>query len=244
MSNNAGLSYNVDIVMCMDATGSMRPLLDMVKANALSFYSDIKGKMTEMEKHIDTLRVKLIVFRDYLADGENAMLLSDFFTLPEQSAEFERMVKSIEPKGGGDDPEDGLEALGYAMKSKWTTSGDKRRHVIVVWTDDGTHDIGFGRDPENGNYLNDKHRARNNAARYPSKMAGSFDELSQWWGCGQGGGVMDERARRLLIYAPMKDYWTTIAELWDNAIMFPSQAGKGLVETTYDEILTQVAKTI
>ena len=232
-----GMSYNIDIVMCIDGTESMRPLLDMVKANALRFPEDVAKAGECRGKHIDALRVKLIVFRDYLADGENAMLMSDFLTLPEQSAEFERIVKGIEAKGGGGGLEDGLEALGYAIKSKWTTGGAKRRHVIVVWTDAGTHDIGFGRDPGNGGYVGDQ--VRNNAAHYPRGMARSFEELSQWWGCGQGEGVMD-RSARLLIYAPMKDYWTTIAELWDNAIMFPSQAGKGLEETTYNEILFQI----
>ena len=30
--------YCVDIVMCIDATGSMAPILDEVKRNAISFY--------------------------------------------------------------------------------------------------------------------------------------------------------------------------------------------------------------
>ena len=32
-----GLSYAVDIVFCVDVTGSMTPILDQVKANALRF---------------------------------------------------------------------------------------------------------------------------------------------------------------------------------------------------------------
>lgn len=32
-----GLKYNVDVVMCIDCTGSMGDLLDKVKANALKF---------------------------------------------------------------------------------------------------------------------------------------------------------------------------------------------------------------
>lgn len=34
-----GLKYNVDIVMCIDCTGSMGDLLDTVKNNALKFLS-------------------------------------------------------------------------------------------------------------------------------------------------------------------------------------------------------------
>ena len=41
MGSNYQLKYNVDIAMCIDATGSMQSLLDKVKANALNFYSDL-----------------------------------------------------------------------------------------------------------------------------------------------------------------------------------------------------------
>lgn len=229
MSTNGELKYSVDIVMCIDATASMGPLLDLVKSQALNLYGDITGKMSAKDKHIDELRVRVIAFRDYIADGENAMLLSPFYTLPAQATEFEEMVRGIRPIGGGDLPEDGLEALGYAIKSKWTPqSHNKRRQIIVVWTDDGTHDIGHGR----------------TAPNYPAKMAASFAELTQWWGYGQFPGFMDSEAKRLLLYAPAKNYWTTIAETWDNTLLFESQAGKGLDKLTYDEILDAIAGSI
>ena len=37
MASNYSLKYNVDIVMCIDATGSMNGILDTVKSNALNF---------------------------------------------------------------------------------------------------------------------------------------------------------------------------------------------------------------
>lgn len=228
MGSNYGSRYNVDICMCMDATGSMGPLLDLVKANALGFYGDLTARMAEKDKHVDELRVRVIVFRDYLADGPDAMLLSDFFVLPQQAREFEALVRSVQPRGGGDDPEDSLEALGYAIKSKWTRGGDKRRHVIVLWTDDVPHDLGFGRAAPN----------------YPSRMAKDFTELSEWWGAAGMGGVMDPTSKRLLIYAPNKGYWNDIMGLWDNTLLFPSQAGKGLEEATYTAILDAIANSI
>lgn len=227
--NNAELRYNVDIVMCIDATASMGPFLNLVKKRAMNLYGDIANKMQEKDKHIDEFRVRVIAFRDYLEDKEDAMLMSSFFSLPAQAAEFNEMIAGIQPFGGGDLPEDGLEALGYAIKSKWSPdTGNKRRQIIVVWTDDGTHQIGHAR----------------SAANYPAKMAASFDELTQWWGYGQYRGFVDRNAKRLLIYAPEKDYWTTIADLWDNTLMFPSQAGQGLDELTYDEILDAIAGSI
>ena len=223
MASNMKIEYNVDIAMVIDATGSMQPILDTVKRNALNFYGDFLAKMQQAGKKVAEVRVRLIAFRDYLADNENAMMLTPFFKLPDQTDEFEHWVNSIEEYGGGDDPEDGLEAIGYAIKSKWTEGGNKRRHIIIVWSDDGTHELGFGRDSE----------------YYPSKMAASFSELTEWWD-----ELMDMDSKRLLLYAPEKEYWTTIADTWDNVLFFPSEAGRGLDKLTYDEIMYTIAKSI
>ena len=206
----------------------MDRLIDSVKSNALNFYADLTEAMAKKGKHIDTLRVRIIAFRDYLADGENAMLATDFYTLPQEAKKFEQLLNSIEASGGGDDPEDGLEALAYAIRSKWTTEGDKRRHVSVLWTDDVPHDLGFGR----------------SAPNYPAKMAKDFGELTEWWGDSEFPGLMDNNAKRLLIFAPEERYWTTIADNWDNTMFFPTKAGEGLREVEYQQILDSIYKSI
>ena len=43
MAAPRGLSYAVDIVFCIDVTGSMTPIIDQVKANALRFYDDVQS---------------------------------------------------------------------------------------------------------------------------------------------------------------------------------------------------------
>ena len=65
-----GLDYNVDIVMCIDATGSMSPIIEEVKTNALSFYKKFVAEMDEANKRVEQLRIKVIVFRDYECDTE------------------------------------------------------------------------------------------------------------------------------------------------------------------------------
>lgn len=222
MASNYSLKYNVDIVMCIDATGSMNGILDTVKSNALNFYKDLIDRMQKKGKQVNDLRIKVIAFRDYLADGEDAMLATDFFQMPQEQEDFQELVNTITAAGGGDDPEDGLEALAYAIKTDWTREGDKRRHVIVVWTDAPTHALGFGK-----------------ASRYyPRKMAETFDQLTGWWD------QMDSRAKRLLIYAPEEEYWTTVSDSWDNTMHFPSVAGNGLKELEYEEILSEICNTI
>ena len=166
------LTYNVDMVFCIDSTGSMRHVLDFVKQNALNLYQDITREMEKKHKVIDQLRVRVIAFRDYVADGDDAMLSSDFFVLPDQAQMLYDCVEGIHAKGGGDIPEDGLEALAYAIRSDWTREGVKKRHIIVVWSDAPTHELGHGKI----------------APWYPEGMAQDFDELTLWWEDEQLGG--------------------------------------------------------
>jgi len=227
MGNNYKVTYNVDLVFCIDSTGSMDNIINLVKNNAINFYRDLMTTMEAKHKVINQLRIKIISFRDYIADGDNAMLNTDFFLLPEQSEEFAEVVNSIEADGGGDDPEDGLEALAYAIRSKWTTEGVKKRQVIVVWTDDATHDLGFG----------------SAAPNYPTKMAKDFSELTAWWG-DKTSGYMDYSAKRLILYAPDLPSWNLISETWENVLHFPSKAGEGLTEVTYEQIINTICNTI
>lgn len=230
MGNNykALMSYEVDLVFCIDATGSMDPILDTVKNNALNFYQDFKNAMDEKGKKVSQLRIRVIAFRDYYYDHDKAMMVTNFFSLPEMEKDFEQCVKSITADGGGDDPEDGLEALAYAMKSDWSKGVAKKRHVIVVWTDDATHDLGFGQSVSN----------------YPKGMPKDFNELTEWWGTRQEPGFMDESAKRLLIFAPDKPSWNTIRENWNNVIHVETEAGTGLQDCEYSEILEVICNSI
>ena len=226
--NDYRMTYNVDIALCIDVTGSMRPILDTVKNNALNLCDDIKNTMIRKGKEINKLRIRIVAFRDYDADGDEAMLVTDFFNMPEQGAIFEKCVRGLKPKGGGDIPEDGLEALAYGIKSKWDKTGMKSRHIIIVWTDAPTHELGYG---------------RANPC-YPRNMAADFDELTEWWGDSQLPGVMDQNAKRLLIFAPESHWWSDVSDCWDQVIHFPSKAGKGLEEVDYDTIVSSICNSI
>ena len=136
-----GLSYAVDIVFCIDVTGSMTPILDAVKANALRFYDDVQHNLTAKGKNVDELRVRVVAFRDFVADGELALQESPFFRLPAEQAGFSDFVNGLIAQGGGDAPESGLEAVALAVNSPWTNRGDRRRQVVVVWTDQPAHPL-------------------------------------------------------------------------------------------------------
>jgi len=224
MENNNRLSYFADLVFRIDATGSMGKVIEIVKQNALSFQQDLVNAMKAKGKMIQQLRIRIIAFRDYIADGENAMMATDFFLLPGEVETFSRCVNGIRATGGGDIPEDGLEALAFAIRSKWTMEAAKKRHVIVVWTDAGVHELGYGSKMSN----------------YPDKMAKNFEELTNWWGDEQLSGFMDPNAKRLLLFAPYASYWKTISDNWDNVMHYPSVAGAGLKEIDYNQIIDAI----
>src|SRR6478609_5421966 len=102
---NQQLKYNVDIILCIDSTGSMGPVINDVKNNALRFYEDLHNNMSAKGKSIDHLRIKVISFRDYYVDGAKSMLSSNVFTRPDEKIAFSQFVNSIYADGGGDEPE-------------------------------------------------------------------------------------------------------------------------------------------
>ncbi len=136
-----GVSYAVDIVFCIDVTGSMDPILDAVKANALGFYDDVQTNLTAKGKNVAQLRVRVVAFRDLVADGGAAIEESPFFALPDDRTPFSEFVSGLSAEGGGDAPESGLEAVALAINSPWTRTGDRRRQVIVVWSDQPAHPL-------------------------------------------------------------------------------------------------------
>ena len=229
MGSNYKIKYNVDMVFCIDVTGSMDNIIEIVQNNALNLYQDVKNCMERKGKHVDALRVRIVAYRDYLADKEDAMLVTNFFTLPDEADNLKKCVSSLVAEGGGDNPEDGLEALTYAIRSKWNMeTGAKKRHVIVLWTDDDTHQIGHGR----------------KASSYPKGMPDSFAELTAWWGDSDEPGYMDQEAKRLILFAPDMPGWKQVSDNWDKVLHYPSEAGDGLKDVEYSQIISVISQTI
>lgn len=224
-TTSQGVKYAVDLVMCIDATGSMGHLINEVKSAALSFYQKLEAKMQERQKKIDQLRAKVIVFRDYYADSPDmAMVCSNFFDLRTEASAFADFVSRIEAAGGGDEPENGLEALALALNSEWEKAQDfqRQRYVIVVWTDASAHELEKGLKP----------------SYYPQDIPKTLDDLADIWD------DTSNTAKRLLLFAPDAYPWSAIASSWDNTIQLPSSAGQGMEEYEMGEILDAVANSI
>ena len=220
-------TYNVDICLVIDKTGSMKPIMDVVKNNALNLYRDVRSTLESKGKHVNRFRIRVIWFGDYKADAY-PMVLSDFLTMPDDLHRYEAFVNGVNPEGGGDMPEDGLEALTYAIRSPWCTDGWRRRHIIALFTDAPAHDLGYCSD----------------APSYPKTgMPADFDALSELWGYGDEG-VMDSHAKRLLLFAPNVTYWSAIASDWENVVLRDVQMDNGLQEISYRTMMDTIASSV
>jgi hypothetical protein len=222
----SGLPYAVDIVFCIDATGSMEKMIDEVKANALKFEGDLKAAMENKQKMLSALRVRVIAFRDYEFDGPDAMVASPFYELPAQREAFLAFVSRIAADGGGDSEESSLEALSLAINSEWARAAGKRRQIIVLWTDDAGKKL--------------EEMAAHPPANYPRGMPASFGELTALW----EGQTMSKVGKRILVFAPDAYPWSQIQTEWQNSVHIVSKAGKGLKELDYNAVLHVITESI
>ncbi len=220
-----GATYNVDIVMCIDATASMSPYIENVKARASKLHEDILLECKAQKRIVERLRVRIIAFRDYYEDDE-PMVESRFYVLPSETESFRSFLSNIHADGGGDEPENGLEALSLAMLSPWVADGQKRRHVIVMFTDASTHELEKTAKPGN----------------YPKNLPKNFAELTSFW-MGQKSKML-KGYKRLVLFAPDVPPWSRISSAWDYVIHHPAQAANGLADADYHTILQIIVSSL
>lgn len=246
-ANDVSMKYNVDIVFVVDATGSMGNLMETVKRMIPQFYNSTVTALSEKNKTVDTLRVRVIFFRDFLEcarDRSAPLMATDFYVLSDkysnQGEILVEQIESIQPFGGGDIPEDGLEALACAMKSDWCKKdpNHKRRHIIAVFTDAPTHELGFGKA----------------SSDYPAGMPRNFDELTQMWGNKLNReGSMDYSAKRLILFIPKVEYlpagdgWKNIVEgsmPWENCDVVQINPKDEFKDVKFNRILDRIVNSI
>ena len=233
------MDYKVDIVMCIDITGSMQDCIDTVKNRALQFWPDLKEALAAASKNVSDVRVKVIGFRDFEADGDGALEISRYFNLSDQGSsdpeDYKAFVNGLVADGGGDEPENSLEALALAIQSDCVQTGDKRRHVIVMFTDASAHK------------LEDANRSNPN---YPENMPESFEDLTDVWmtpSSGQQGGTktkLKQPAKRLIVFGPEVYPWPELYESWDQVVYNPSKAGTGLDDVSYEDIINAIVGSV
>lgn len=141
--------YVIDIVMCLDATGSMQNTLDAAVKNAASFNADLREELEMVDDPRMKVRVRPMFYRDW-QDATGAKGLSpldggtdriahhnanqdvfkykkNFIDLDPGTArkkakrikQFKDFLNSENAVGGGDLPEAGATCINQGVKSKW-----------------------------------------------------------------------------------------------------------------------------
>lgn len=214
----------VDIVFVIDATGSMGNLIEEVKRRALAMHEEIINGLHDKKRKVTKMRVKAVVFRDIYVDAV-PFEESEFFTLPDESREFRSFIENIRATGGGDEPENSIEALCMAMQSSFQVSeqGQKARQIIVMLTDASAHPL--------------DHAQRNTHSRYPQGMPADLTGVQELW---EG---MDFRAKRMVVFAPNVWPWTEIG-LWTSVDYKPSAAGSGIDTETFNSVIQTISGSV
>ena len=226
---------DADIVLCLDVTAGMSPALQTLQGFAQSFHQNVVEMMDDRAITIRHLRMKVIGFRDFYCDGPYAIEESGFFNLPEETDSFAGFLNQLKARGGGDIPENSLEALALAMKSDWCSPSKsyvRKRHIIVLISDSSAHALEDAK-------LHD-------CRFYPNEMPESYSEFVGWWcgSCGLDGktAAMDQRAKRLVLFVPEEcQPWTDIEDDFDSTLVQsigPGEGGHEISERLFMQVLS------
>lgn len=218
--------YRVELVICVDASGSMGHLVGEVIRFVQRLPGDLVEAMETKGKWVGHLRVRLVAFRDVRYDGNAAIEATRFYDLPSEADQLNSIAADFVATGGGPAEDSGLHALSLAIQSPWSPDPSGRhRSVIVILTDSAPHDLDSSSFEFDG-----------------IQMPSSWVELEALWSGDSP--AISQRGKRLVLLTPEAGAWIDIVNQWDNVIMFPSSAGSGMTETDYRGILDAIVPSI
>jgi len=131
-----GQGRPVDIVFVLDITESMQPYIDAVKQNMINFAQDLA------QNHRD-YRLGLVTFEDYVVSAYPDCNCPYSKTMTPDAQKFTEWVGTLHAGGGGDIPEDPLDALVYAATLPFRPEA---QGIIIMITDAPPHVAGDGPD--------------------------------------------------------------------------------------------------
>ena len=117
LQKEAGKS--VDIVLCLDTTGSMAPYVDELRRTLTTMLRGIVSDFVEY-------RIGIVLYRDYPPDA----YITRVFPFTNDLQQFQRSLNSVVTWGGGDIPEAVYEAL-YDAVDKFTWRAESRLVILV-----------------------------------------------------------------------------------------------------------------
>jgi hypothetical protein len=129
-----GQGRPVDIVFVMDVTESMQPYIDAVKQNVIAFAQDLQSNSRDY-------RLGLVTFEDYVVSKYPDCNCEYRTAMTSDVKKFIDWVGTLHAGGGGDIPEDQLDALAYASTFPFRPEAEG---IIIIVTDAPPHHDGDG----------------------------------------------------------------------------------------------------
>jgi hypothetical protein len=108
----------VDIVICLDATGSMRPYIDMIRQQLITMLQEIIPRFK-------SFRIGMVLYKDYYDD-----YLTRIVPFTTDLNSFQRSLNAVKVGGGGDIPEAVYEAL-YASAINFSWAAESRLVILI-----------------------------------------------------------------------------------------------------------------
>src|SRR5712692_5127287 len=144
-----GQGRPVDIVFVLDITESMQPYVDAVKQNMINFAQDLA------QNHRD-YRLGLVTFEDYVVSAYPDCSCAYSKAMTPDVQKFTEWVGTLHAGGGGDIPEDQLDALAYASTMPFRPDAQS---ILILITDAPSHHAGDGGDRQGDQAYRDHHPA-------------------------------------------------------------------------------------
>jgi len=265
----ASLVRALDVVMCVDATGSMQNTLSAVQNNISNFKGNLDAAIAAAGyRPFDRTRVRIVYYRDFggmgwlnlpqysyyawyyglktpisgSSLGDNpALIASNFYDMASSSdvSAFKSFVSGQYASGGGDLPESGLECLWNAMNSDWTAVGDKLSNDAKVTDVFPVISIFTDAGAHPPNFI---WSVKN--PKYPSNMPRSFDDLLSQW---NDAAVVDQKHKAILFYgdpAIDDDYYFGNASAWATIRGWPGFSNPASLTTANSAFIASLAKGI
>jgi len=129
-----GQGRPVDIIFVLDVTESMQPYIDAVKQNVIQFAQDLSANNRDY-------RLGLVTFEDYVVSKFPDCNCAYRNSFTSDVHQFTDWVSSLHAGGGGDIPEDQLDALAYAASFPFRPQAEG---IIIIVTDAPPHHKGDG----------------------------------------------------------------------------------------------------
>jgi hypothetical protein len=129
-----GQGRPVDIIFVLDVTESMQPYIDAVKQNVIAFAQDLARNNRDY-------RLGLVTFEDYVVSAAADCNCDYRKKMTSSVQEFTNWVGTLHAGGGGDIPEDQLDALAYASTFPFRPEA---QGIVIIVTDAPDHHAGDG----------------------------------------------------------------------------------------------------